>query len=93
MMVHNQVNNGVVELINEHRDRIFDNLRMEAPLFLQKCVLLLARGYWEPYPTQRVGIHESVIVTVPSPPKANQMVRRTACPTLIEIHSLTTMFK
>ncbi|XP_027085308.1 protein ANTAGONIST OF LIKE HETEROCHROMATIN PROTEIN 1-like [Coffea arabica] len=52
----------VVELINGYRARIFDNLRMEAPLFLQLCDLLLERGYWEPHPTQRVGIHESVAI-------------------------------
>ncbi|XP_071939946.1 uncharacterized protein [Coffea arabica] len=43
----------VIELINGHRDRIFDNLRMEAPLFLQLCDLLIERGYWEPHPTGR----------------------------------------
>nr|XP_027069082.1 uncharacterized protein LOC113694351 [Coffea arabica]XP_027069083.1 uncharacterized protein LOC113694351 [Coffea arabica]XP_027098075.1 uncharacterized protein LOC113717544 [Coffea arabica]XP_027098076.1 uncharacterized protein LOC113717544 [Coffea arabica]XP_027118836.1 uncharacterized protein LOC113736101 [Coffea arabica]XP_027118837.1 uncharacterized protein LOC113736101 [Coffea arabica] len=52
----------VIELINGHRDRIFDNLRMEAPLFLQLCDLLVQRGYWVPHPTQRVGIHESVAI-------------------------------
>ena len=52
----------VVELINGHRDRIFDNLRMEAPLFLQLCDLLIERGYWEPHPTGRVGIHESLAI-------------------------------
>nr|XP_027065061.1 uncharacterized protein LOC113691071 [Coffea arabica] len=35
---------------------------MEAPLFLQLCDLLLDRGYWEPHPTQWVGIHESVAI-------------------------------
>ena len=52
----------VVELINNHWDRIFDNLRMEAPLFRQLCDLLLERGYWEPHPTQRVGIHEPITI-------------------------------
>ncbi|XP_027103365.1 uncharacterized protein [Coffea arabica] len=52
----------VIELINGHRDRIFDNLRMEAPLFRQLCDLLVQRDYWVPHPTQRVGIHESVAI-------------------------------
>ena len=52
----------VVELINGHRGRIFDNLRMEAPLFLQLYDLLLKRGYWKPHPTQRVAIHESIAI-------------------------------
>lgn len=44
----------VVELINGHRDRIFDNLRMKVPLFMQLCA--------KPHPTQRVSIHESVAI-------------------------------
>ena len=31
------------------------------------------------------------LVTTPSPPKANQRVRRTACPTLVGAHSLITL--
>ena len=52
----------VVELINGHRDRIFDNLRMKTPLFLQLRDLFLERGYWESQPTQQVGMHESVAI-------------------------------
>lgn len=54
----------VIEQINGHRDRIFKNLRMEVPLFLYLCELLVERGYWQPHPTQRVGVHESVAIAL-----------------------------
>lgn len=54
----------VVELINGRRDRIFDHMRMEAPLFLHLCDLLQQGGYWRPHPTQRIGIHESVAIAL-----------------------------
>lgn len=54
----------VTELINGDQDRIFENLRMEVPLFLHLCNLLVERGYWQPHPTERIGVHESVAIAL-----------------------------
>ncbi|XP_071916086.1 uncharacterized protein [Coffea arabica] len=54
----------VLELINGHRDRIIENMRMDVPLFLHLCDLLVERDYWHAYPSQRVGVHESVVLTL-----------------------------
>ncbi|XP_027151234.1 protein ALP1-like [Coffea eugenioides] len=54
----------VIELINGHRDRIFENLRMDVPLFLHLCNLLVEQNYWQQHPTLRVGIHESKAIAL-----------------------------
>nr|XP_027093518.1 uncharacterized protein LOC113713911 [Coffea arabica] len=35
-------------------------MRLDVPQFLLLCNLLVDRGYWYAYPSQRVGVHESV---------------------------------
>ncbi|XP_027079317.1 uncharacterized protein [Coffea arabica] len=54
----------VVELINGYEDRIIENMRLDVPQFLLLCDLLVQRGYWHAYPSQRVGVHESVALTL-----------------------------
>ncbi|XP_071937454.1 protein ALP1-like [Coffea arabica] len=54
----------VLEIINGHEDRIIQNMRLDVPRFLLLCDLLLNRGYWHAYPSQRVGVHESVALTL-----------------------------
>ena len=54
----------VLEIINGHEDRIIQNMRLDVPQFLLLCDLLLNRGYWHAYPSQRVGVHESVALTL-----------------------------
>ncbi|CDO99863.1 unnamed protein product [Coffea canephora] len=54
----------VLELINGHENRIIENMRLDVPQFLLLCDLLVDRGYWHAYPSQRVGVHESVALTL-----------------------------
>ncbi|XP_071920766.1 uncharacterized protein [Coffea arabica] len=54
----------VLELINGHEDRIIENMRLDVPQFLMLCDLLVQRGYWHAYPSQQVGVHESVALTL-----------------------------
>ena len=54
----------VLEVLNGHPDRIIENMRLSVPLFLHLCDILVDRGYWHAYLSQRVGIHESVALTL-----------------------------
>ena len=54
----------VLEVLNGHPDRIIKNMRLSVPLFLHLCDILVDRGYWHAYPSQRVGVHESVALTL-----------------------------
>ncbi|XP_027118351.1 uncharacterized protein [Coffea arabica] len=54
----------VLEVLNGHPDRIIENMRLSVPLFLHLCDILVDRGYWHAYPSQRVGVHESVALTL-----------------------------
>ena len=54
----------MLELINGHETRIIENMRLDVPQFLLLCDLLVNRGYWHAYLSQRVRVHESVALTL-----------------------------
>ncbi|XP_027166322.1 uncharacterized protein LOC113766317 [Coffea eugenioides] len=54
----------VLEVLNGHLNQIIKNIRLSVPLFLHLYDILVNRGYWHAYPSQRVGVHESVALTL-----------------------------